>query len=75
MREIRRLLDLFPSLGITYVYVELNMDTDNLSKLALLLAPSHMETEEVIYRIYNWKSKIILIWGKQIFIIFYFLFV
>ena len=47
LRVIRRLLDLFPSLGITYVYIELNMETNNLSKLALLLAPSHMETEEV----------------------------
>ena len=47
LKAIRRLLNFFLVLNITHVYRELNMEEDNLSKLALLLAPGHMETEEV----------------------------
>ena len=47
LRAIRRLLDLFSGLSITHVYRELNMEADSLSKIAMLLAPGHLETEEV----------------------------
>ena len=47
LRAIRRILDIFSGLRITHVYRELNMEADNLSKFAMLLAPGHLETEEV----------------------------
>ena len=47
LRAIKGLLNLFLGLSITHVYRELNMEVDNLSKHALLLALGHLETEEV----------------------------
>ena len=47
LRAIRRILDLFSGLSITHVYKELNMEEDSLSKLAVLLALGHLETEEI----------------------------
>ena len=47
LRAIKRLLDLFSRLNITHVYRELNMEAGSLLKMALLLTPGHLETEEV----------------------------
>ena len=47
LRAIRRILDLFLGFNITHIYKELNMEPNGLSKLTLLLAPGHLETEEI----------------------------
>ena len=47
LRAIIRILVLFSSFNITHIYRELNMEEDSMSKLTLLLALGHMETEEI----------------------------
>ena len=46
LNAIRRLLELFTSFSIAHVYRELNSEADRLSKLALLLEPGKIETED-----------------------------
>ena len=47
LRAIKRLLGIFTSFRITHIYRELNMEADGLSKLAFLLDPDNLETEEI----------------------------
>ena len=47
LNTIRRLLEFFTGFRITHIYRELNMEADGLSKLALLLDPSKLDTEEI----------------------------
>ena len=44
---IRRLSEFFTGFRIYHIYRELNMEADGLSKLALLLDPGKLETEEI----------------------------
>ena len=46
LNAIRRLLEFFTGFRITHIYRELNMEAYGLSKIALLLAPGNLETEE-----------------------------
>ena len=48
LNAIRRLFEFFTGFSISHIYRELNMEGDGLSKLALLLDPSKMETEEIL---------------------------
>ena len=47
LNVIRRLLGFFTGFNISHIYRELNMEADGLSKQALLLDPSNMETEVI----------------------------
>ena len=47
LNAIRRLLKFFTSFSISHKYREMNMEANGLSKLALLLDPGKMETEEI----------------------------
>ena len=44
MKAIERLLEFFIGFRIAHIYRELNMEVDDLSKLALLLDPGNQET-------------------------------
>ena len=46
LNAIRRLLGLFSRFSITHIYRELNSEAERLSKLALLLEPGKIETED-----------------------------
>ena len=47
LNAIRRLLEFFTRFNISHIYRELSMEANGLSKLALLLDPGKMETEEI----------------------------
>ena len=47
LNAIRRMLEFFTGFNVSHIYRQLNMEADGLSKLALLLDPVKMKTEEI----------------------------